>query len=47
MPRPGLSATPQTDDIAQKLQKLKELRDAGLITDREYEAKKTEILSEF
>jgi len=47
MPRPGLSATPQTDDIAQKLQKLRGLRDAGLITDQEYEAKKAEILSNF
>lgn len=37
---------PQTDDIARKLQKLKQLRDAGLITSQEYEAKKAEILSD-
>ena len=37
---------PPTDDIAQRLQKLKQLRDAGLITSQEYEAKKAEILSD-
>jgi len=37
---------PPTDDIARKLQKLKQLRDAGLITSQEYEEKKAEILSD-
>jgi hypothetical protein len=41
------AAIPQVDDIAQKLQKLKELYNAGLITFQEYEAKKAEILENF
>lgn len=34
-----------TDDPAEKLRKLKEMKDSGLINDAEYEAKKAEILS--
>ena len=41
------ASIPQMDDIAQKLQKLKELYNTGLITFQEYEAKKAEILSNF
>jgi Short C-terminal domain len=33
------------DDPADKLRKLKEMRDSGLITEQEYESKKTEILN--
>ncbi len=43
----GGAAIPQVDDIAQKLQTLKELYSTGLITFQEYEAKKAEILSNF
>ena len=32
-------------DPVERLKKLKEMKDAGLITEQEYEAKKTEILS--
>ena len=34
-----------TEDPAEKLKKLKEMKDSGLINDAEYEAKKAEILS--
>ena len=34
-----------SEDPAEKLKKLKELKDSGLINDAEYEAKKAEILS--
>ena len=33
------------DDPAEKLKKLEEMRDSGLITSEEYETKRTEILS--
>jgi hypothetical protein len=33
------------EDPAEKLRKLKEMRDSGLITEQEYESKKTEILN--
>ena len=33
-----------TDDVKTRIQKLKELHDQGLISDEEYEAKKTEII---
>lgn len=44
-PAPSTTAT-AAGDTAARLTKLKELRDAGLITAREYETKKAEILSE-
>jgi hypothetical protein len=37
--------TQAVDDPAERLRKLKEMRDSGLITEQEYEAKKAEILS--
>ncbi|MBP6016304.1 MAG: PH domain-containing protein [Candidatus Promineofilum sp.] len=40
----GMSAAP-TDEPLQALSKLKQLRDAGLITPEEYEAKKKDILA--
>jgi hypothetical protein len=47
----GLPTTPapahQEDDSMQKLKKLKEMLDAGLITDQEFETKKADILSKF
>lgn len=40
-------ASPPEEDPLQKLKKLKDMLDAGLITAQEYEAKKTDILSRF
>jgi len=40
-------APAQQEDPVQKLKKLKDMLDAGLITAQEYEAKKTDILSRF
>lgn len=37
----------QEDDSMQKLKKLKDMLDAGLITEQEYETKKADILSKF
>jgi hypothetical protein len=39
------ASVPPSDDPVQKLQKLKAMADAGLITPSEYETKKAEILS--
>lgn len=36
----------QAGDVAERLRKLDELRDTGLLTDEEFEAKKTELLRE-
>jgi len=38
-------ALPQQDDFQQRLKRLQEMRDGGLITPEDYEAKKTEILA--
>ena len=43
-PTSTVNTSPASNDAA-RLKKLKELRDAGLITDAEYEKKKAEILS--
>ncbi len=42
-----LEAQAAADDIPAKLKQLKELHDAGLITEAEFEAKKTELLARF
>jgi Short C-terminal domain len=39
------ASTPFVSDPASKLQKLQELRDAGLLTQEEYEAKRTEVIN--
>jgi hypothetical protein len=44
-PTPPAQAAAASEDPVQKLQKLKTMADAGLITSSEYEAKKAEILS--
>ena len=44
MPKPAAPAA--TGDIATRLRKLDELRDTGLLTDDEFEAKKAELLRE-
>ncbi|MBR4933414.1 MAG: SHOCT domain-containing protein [Clostridia bacterium] len=33
------------DDILEKIKKLSELKDSGIITEEEFETKKTELLS--
>ena len=35
-----------TDDVVEKLKKLSELKDLGVITEEEFETKKTELLSQ-
>jgi hypothetical protein len=40
----GPQAIDNTGDPAGRLRKLQELRDAGLLTEQEYEAKRVEIL---
>lgn len=51
-PKPAASAPPQTQtaqpqDVQQRLEKLQTLRNNGLITQEEYQAKKKEILDSF
>jgi hypothetical protein len=43
---PGAPAPISQDDAATRLKKLGELRDQGLLTDEDYEAKKAEVLKE-
>lgn len=43
--RLGSSASPATPDAADQLRKLGELRDAGVLTDDEFAAKKAELLA--
>jgi hypothetical protein len=43
-PPPPAAAAPAQPDYAAELQKLAQLRDAGVITDEEFEAKKRQIL---
>lgn len=38
------NAAPQTDDTVNQLKQLAELRDQGILTDEEFEAKKKQIL---
>ena len=42
--RPG-QRTPQRRDVSEQLQKLAELRDDGVLSDEEFEAKKAELLA--
>lgn len=44
---PAPAPVRQEEDPMQKLKKLKDMMDAGLITEQEYETKKTDILSKF
>jgi putative oligomerization/nucleic acid binding protein len=44
--RPAPSPGGQAGDVAARLRQLDELRDTGLLTDEEFEAKKTELLQE-
>jgi hypothetical protein len=44
---PAPAPVHQEEDPMQKLKKLKDMMDAGLITEQEYETKKTDILSKF
>ena len=41
----NLASAPSSQDATQTLRKLQEMRDAELITSKEYEAKKADILS--
>lgn len=43
---PVTTSVAQDDDFAQKLQKLSELREGGLITQDEFEKKRAEIMKE-
>ena len=43
-PAPAAPAAPAEPDYAQELQKLAELKAAGIINDEEFEAKKKQIL---
>ncbi|MEG3181865.1 SHOCT domain-containing protein [Sphingomonas sp. LT1P40] len=43
-PKPS-SASPAADSIPDQLRKLGELRDIGVLTDAEFQAKKTELLA--
>jgi membrane protease subunit (stomatin/prohibitin family) len=46
LPTPPAGGAASADDPVEKLQKLTQMRDAGLITPEEFDAKKAEILSE-
>ncbi|GAA0840430.1 SHOCT domain-containing protein [Brevibacillus reuszeri] len=41
-----INEAPQADDVFTKIEKLSELRNKSLITEEEYEAKRTELLSQ-
>jgi hypothetical protein len=43
--RMGKSSSAAAPDVAEQIRKLAELRDQGLLTDSEFQAKKTELLS--
>jgi hypothetical protein len=43
-PPPPQAAEPAQQDYAAELQKLAQLRDAGVLTDEEFEAKKKQVL---
>jgi uncharacterized membrane protein YeaQ/YmgE (transglycosylase-associated protein family) len=43
--RPGRAVPPPYDEVSDQLQKLAELRDEGVLTDEEFEAKKAELLT--
>jgi hypothetical protein len=38
------SAVPSTDDVIEQIKKLADLRDQGILTDAEFEAKKKQLL---
>jgi uncharacterized membrane protein YeaQ/YmgE (transglycosylase-associated protein family) len=42
--RPGQGASPPQRDVSEQLQKLADLRDDGVLSDEEFEAKKAELL---
>jgi uncharacterized membrane protein YeaQ/YmgE (transglycosylase-associated protein family) len=42
--RPGQPAAPPREDVSQQLQKLAELREEGVLSDEEFEAKKAALL---
>jgi hypothetical protein len=43
-PPPPTAAPPQQDDVYVQIRKLAELKDAGILTDEEFSAKKAQLL---